>query len=74
VGLHLDDRRKLRHGPLQVCNERRLPCRVMKAQGPSKDQVGPRRGPHAHTISAQVGAMDVVQRGQDALVAGKRAF
>jgi len=36
----------------------------MRVQGPSRDQVGLGQIPHAHTTSAQVRAMVVVQRGQ----------
>jgi len=36
----------------------------VRAEGHGGDQVGPRRGPHAQTIGAQVGVVDVVQRGQ----------
>jgi len=36
----------------------------VRAEGHGGDQVGPRCGPHAQTIGAQVGVVAVVQRGQ----------
>jgi hypothetical protein len=64
VGFHLSGRRAPRCSVVQVCNERGLPGRAVRAEGLGGDQVGPRRGPHAQTIGTQVGAVAVVQRGQ----------
>ncbi len=36
----------------------------MRAQGLGGDQIGPGRGPHAHTTCVQVGAVAIVQGGQ----------
>jgi hypothetical protein len=51
-------------GVTQVCNERRPPCHITRAQGLNRDQVGPGQKPHAHTTSTQVKAMVVIQRSQ----------
>ncbi len=53
-----------RHGVAQVRNGQRLPGCITKAQGLGKDQVGPGQGLHAHTPSAQIGAMATIQGGQ----------
>jgi len=64
AGLHLNSRHAPRRNVAQVCNERRPPGRTVRAEGHGGDQVGPRCGPHAQTIGAQVGVVAVVQRGQ----------
>jgi hypothetical protein len=64
AGLHLDGRRAFQRNAAQVRNERGLLGRVTRAQGPGGDQVGPRRGPHAHITSMLIGAVTVVQRSQ----------
>jgi hypothetical protein len=64
TGLHPGNKRTPWHGVAQVRNEQRLPGRVARVQGPSGDQVGLGQGPHAHTVSAQVGAMATFQGGQ----------
>ncbi|CAM6018766.1 unnamed protein product [Sphagnum balticum] len=51
-------------GATQVRNKRRLSGRIVKAQGPNKDQIRPGRGSHAHTIGMQIGVVGTIQRGQ----------
>jgi len=64
AGLRPHDKCTTQHGAAQICNERRPPLHTTRAQRPSKDQVGPRRKPHAHTASTQVGAVAVIQGSQ----------
>jgi hypothetical protein len=51
-------------GVAQVRNERKLSSRVVRAQGPSGDQVGLGQKPHAHIAGVQVEAMATIQGGQ----------
>ncbi len=53
-----------RRGVVQIYNERRPPGYTTRAQGPSNDQVGPGRGPHARPTSTQVEVVAIVQGGQ----------
>ncbi len=64
TSLHLSSMHAPRRGVAQIRNERGPPGYVTKAQRLGEDQVGPGRGPHAHTTSVQVGAVAIVQGSQ----------
>jgi hypothetical protein len=64
VRLHLGSERVPWCGAAQVCNERGLPGRALRAQGPGGEKTVLVRRPHACATNAQVGAVAVVQGGQ----------
>jgi hypothetical protein len=65
-------------GAIQICNEQGSLGHVARAQGPSKDQVGPRQRPHTHITVVQIRAVVTIQGGQGGeqarLLAHNRAF
>jgi hypothetical protein len=62
--LRPDDKQMPQRDVTQVHNKQGLLGHTARAQGLKGDQVGPRRGPHAHTTGAQIGAMATIQGGQ----------
>jgi hypothetical protein len=64
TSLHLDGKHTPRHSATQVCNERGSPGYIARAQGPNRDQVGPKQKPHTHTTRAQVRVVATIQGGQ----------
>jgi len=51
ASLHFGDKHVPQRGAAQVHNESGPPSCAARAQGPGRDQVGPRRKPHTHIAS-----------------------